>query len=100
MERALVSLQKRRPDLKLGPRARVPEEEAAALVLDQLTYTCGVVARLRADVTDYVIAARSAGASWAKIGPALGESPQTAFNRYKRHDEPDRHRQTGRRRTV
>lgn len=87
-ERALAALLRRRPDLRSRARGGVPVpvEERAQVHLDQLAYTTEVLARMQEDVTALVVAARTEGASWAKIGLALRESAQTAFNRYRRFD--------------
>jgi hypothetical protein len=81
------ALARRRPDLRLRTNAAtVPDDEHMRVTLDRLAYTRDTVARLQEDITALVLAARSQGASWAKVGLALGESAQTAFNRYQRFE--------------
>jgi hypothetical protein len=88
-ERALAGLLRRRPDVRSGAKGivEVPDDELARVQLDQLAYTSEALARLHEVVTSMVVAARAEGASWAKVGLALQESAQTAFNRY-RHVDP------------
>jgi hypothetical protein len=87
-ERAVRGLVRRRPDLRRSARGTldVPAEERVQFQLDQLEYTAELVARLQEEMASLVVAAREEGASWAKVGVALRESAQTAFNRYRRFD--------------
>jgi hypothetical protein len=87
---ALSALQRRRPDLKpkRGKPVDVPDEERAQFELDRLAFVCAVAERLRDDMTPLVFASRRSGASWARVGLAINESPQTAFNRYRKLDGP------------
>lgn len=87
--RARAAFLRRRPDLSRGGRSpEVPGEEEAQVVLDTLAFIREVADRLHADMTVLVFEARRHGASWAKVGLALQESPQTAFNRYRHLEEP------------
>ncbi len=83
------ALARRRPDLRRAPGHRAPPpDELAGHTLDRLDYTAQTVARINEDLTARVIEARSLGASWARVGIAIGESAQTAFNRYRRYEAP------------
>src|SRR5581483_7523833 len=86
--RAKAALVRRRPDLagRDGNPSGVPGEEEAQVVLDRLAFVREVADRLQSDLTASVFEARRAGASWARLGIALQESPQTAFNRYRHLD--------------
>ncbi len=87
--RAQAALLRRRPDLGRGGQSPdVPGEEEAQVVLDTLAFIREVADRLHADMTVLVFEARRHGASWARVGLALQESPQTAFNRYRHLEEP------------
>ncbi|MEW6475337.1 MAG: hypothetical protein AB1679_24035 [Actinomycetota bacterium] len=83
--RARASLLRRRPDLtrRGGKPPEVPGEEEAQVVLDRLAFVREAAGRLQSDMTALVFEARRLGASWARVGIALQESPQTAFNRYR-----------------
>jgi hypothetical protein len=87
---ARSALLRRRPDLVTAKRepARIPEEERAQYELDRLSFVHAVVDRLKTDIIGLVFAARQQRASWARIGLAIDESGQTAFNRYHRLDRP------------
>lgn len=88
--RAKAALLRRRPDLSCrgGQSPEVPGEEEAQVVLDTLAFVREVADRLHADLTALVFEARRLDASWARVGLALQESPQTAFNRYRHLEEP------------
>lgn len=83
-ELAFAALRRRRPDLRgSGKRPAVPAEEAAQFELDKLAFVATLTERLMAEMNGLVYEARQHGASWARVGAALKESPQTAFNRYR-----------------
>lgn len=87
--RARTALRRRRPDLShAGGDPQVPGEEEAQVVLDRLAFTREVADRLHSDMAELVYEARRRGASWARVGIALQESPQTTFNRYRHLDQP------------
>jgi hypothetical protein len=83
---AQAALRRRRPDLRTraAKRLEVPEEEQTQFELDQLAFVTSVADRLLAEMNGIVFDARRHGASWARIGAAINESPQTAFNRYRK----------------
>jgi hypothetical protein len=83
---AQAALRRRRPDLKAraAKDLEVPEEERAQFELDQLAFVASVADRLMAEANGIVFDARRHGASWARVGAAINESPQTAFNRYRK----------------
>lgn len=83
---AQAALRRRRPDLRAraAKKLAVPEEEQAQFELDQLAFVTSVADRLMAEMNGIVFDARRHGASWARIGAAINESPQTAFNRYRK----------------
>jgi hypothetical protein len=103
-EHALSNLLLRRPDLKTrsGKGLEVPQEERARFELDKLAFVAALADRLLAEVNGLVFEARRQGASWARVGVAINESPQTAFNRYRKLEQgqprrtPQRKRKTGR----
>lgn len=88
--RARAGLLRRRPDLarRDGKPPAVPGSEEAQYALDALAFVREVADRLQSDMTALVFEARRHGASWARVGVAISESPQTAFNRYRRLEEP------------
>ena len=88
--RARAALLRRRPDLAArgGKRPATPGDEEAQVTLDTLAFLSEVTARLNSELTSLVFEARRHGASWARVGVALGESPQTAFNRYRHLEQP------------
>lgn len=83
---AQAALRRRRPDLRTraAKKLEVPEQEQAQFELDQLAFVTSVADRLLAEMNGIVFDARRHGASWARIGAAINESPQTAFNRYRK----------------
>lgn len=87
---ARSALLRRRPDLKTakGKPIGIPDEERAQYELDRLAFVHAVADRLHNDMTPLVFAARKLGASWARIGLAINESGQTAFNRYHKLEQP------------
>ncbi len=89
-EHALANLLLRRPDLKTrsGKGLEVPEDERARFELDKLAFVAALADRLLAEVNGLVFEARRQGASWARVGVAINESPQTAFNRYRKLEQP------------
>ena len=93
--RARAALLRRRPDLarRGGKPPEVPGEEEAQVVLDMLAFVREVADRLHSDMTALVFEARRHGASWARVGIALHESPQTAFNRYRHLEQAPRGKQ-------
>ena len=90
--RARAALLRRRPDLARqgGKPPEVPGEEEAQVVLDMLAFVRDVTDRLYSDMTALVFEARHHGASWAKVGLAIHESPQTTFNRYRHLEQAPR----------
>ncbi len=95
--RARAALLRRRPELsRRGRNPAAPAEEEAQVVLDRLAFTREVGDRLQSDAAQLVYEARRHGASWARIGIALHESPQTAFNRYRHLDQPPPAKRQGR----
>lgn len=85
---AVAALRRRRPDLRDSKkRPAVPAEEAAQFELDKLAFFAALTERLTSEMNGLVYGARQHGASWAKVGAALNESPQTAFNRYRGLEE-------------
>ena len=104
-ELAIAALRRRRPDLSgSAKRPAVPAEEAAQFELDKLAFFATLTERLMAEMNGLVYGARQHGASWARVGTALKESPQTAFNRYRSLEEAgsaeaSRSRKTGGRRS-
>ncbi|MGH9034274.1 MAG: hypothetical protein ACRD0O_00790 [Acidimicrobiia bacterium] len=88
--RARAALLRRRPDLSRrgGKPPAVPGDEEAQVVLDTLAFVREVTDRLHSDMTALVFEARRYGASWGRVGLALQESPQTAFNRYRHLEQP------------
>lgn len=83
---AIAELLRRRPDLKAkSPKTvKVPPDEQAQFDLDRLAYTRAAADRIAADITVLVLDARRHSASWTRVGLALQESGQTAFNRYRK----------------
>lgn len=88
--RARAALLRRCLDLahRGGQPRKVPPEEQAQVALDTLAFVREMADRLRFDMTALVFEARCHGASWARVGLAVNESPQTAFNRYRHLERP------------
>jgi hypothetical protein len=87
-ERAVAALRRRRPDLRdKGNHEGMPPDEAAQFELDKLAFVAAVTERLITEMNGLVYEARQHGASWARVGAALNESPQTAFNRYRKLEQ-------------
>src|SRR5688572_19465815 len=93
--RARAALLRRRPDLfrRGGKPLAVPGDEEAQVVLDTLAFVREVADRLLSDMTALVFEARRQDASWARVGVALQESPQTAFNRYRHLEKSGRRKE-------
>ena len=85
---AEAALRRRRPDLQARAKKNVelPADEQAQFELDRLAFVVSVAERLMDDANGIVFNARRHGASWARIGAAINQSAQTAFNRYRKLD--------------